>query len=389
MQPALEVATILNRYWDKANEQLKLNGWQWRTLNAVRRCRTAALGGHIDQCDQCGHLQISYNSCRNRHCPKCQGQQREAWMEARKADLLPVPYFHVVFTLPEALNQVCLYQPASVYNQLFSAAWSTIQSFAGDEKYLGGNTGMISILHTWGQTLSLHPHLHCIIPAGGITKNNNWKFTRNNGKFLFPVKALSQVFRARYVAALRKALPGEPKSYFESLFKSNWVVYAKRPFGGPLQVIEYLSRYTHKIAISNQRLTDISDDTVSFTYKDYRQEGNKKTMTINGTEFIRRFAQHILPKGFVRIRHYGILSSRTKQTALPLIKEQLRNKNQSSEVPDYTSTTPKVIEHRCPCCKKGIMQRIMDFDFRGPPPLQLLKTLLNNGTNPVKTKLAV
>jgi hypothetical protein len=376
MQPAFEVATILNRYWDKANAQLKLNGWQWRTLNAIRRCRSAALGGHIDQCDQCGHLQISYNSCRNRHCPKCQGQQREAWMEARKADLLPVPYFHVVFTLPEALNQVCLYQPAVVYNLLFSTVWSTIQSFAADEKNLGGNTGMINILHTWGQTLSLHPHLHCIIPAGGITKNNSWKFTRNNGKFLFPVKALSQVFRARYVSALRKALPEEPRSFFESLFKCNWVVYAKRPFGGPLQVIEYLSRYTHKIAISNHRLTDITGDTVSFTYKDYRQQGNKKTMTISGIEFIRRFAQHILPKRFVRIRHYGILSSRSKQTALALIREQLRNKNQPAEAPDSSTAVPKAGEHTCPCCKKGTMQRILDFDFRGPPPLGLVKTLL-------------
>lgn len=238
MQPAFEVATILNRYWSKANEQLKLNGWQWRTLNAVRRCRTAELGGHIDQCDSCGHLQISYNSCRNRHCPKCQGQQREAWMEARKADLLPVPYFHVVFTLPEALNQICLYQPALVYNLLFSTVWSTIQSFAADEKYLGAATGMISIVHTWGQTLSLHPHLHCIVPAGGLTPNAVWKFTRNNGKFLFPVKALSTVFRARFVAGLRKVLPDEPKSFYESLFKNDWVVYAKRLFGGPLQIID-------------------------------------------------------------------------------------------------------------------------------------------------------
>ena len=390
MRPAFEVATILNCYWDKANEQLKLNGWQWRTLHAIRRCRTADMGGHIDQCDQCGYLHISYNSCRNRHCPKCQGQQREAWMEARQADLLPVPYFHVVFTLPQAINRICLYQPAIVYNILFSTVWSTIQSFAADAKYLGATTGMITILHTWGQTLSLHPHLHCIIPAGGITKDSVWKFTRNNGKFLFPVKALSAVFRARFVAALRKALPNESKAYFDSLFSTGWVVYAKRPFGGPLQVIEYLGRYTHKIAISNHRITDIGNDTVSFTYKDYRQDGAQQQMTLDAAEFIRRFALHILPKGFVRIRHYGILSSKLKVTALPAIRKQLQHPGQPAvPIEKQPKEVVEPIESTCPCCKKGIMQHVMDFNFRGPPPLYLLKELLKDGINPAMSKMAV
>ncbi len=367
MQPVYEVATILNRHWNKANGQLKLNNWQWRTLHAIRRCRTSALGGHVDQCDACGHLRISYNSCRNRHCPKCQGQQREKWMEARKGELLPVPYFHVVFTLPEAINRICLYQPAAVYNLLFAAAWSTIQTFASDQKYLGAQTGMISILHTWGQTLSMHPHLHCIIPGGGITKAGHWKTTRNNGKFLFPVKALSKVFRARFVAALRKDLPGESKGFFDRLFQTNWVVYAKRPFGGPLQVIEYLSRYTHKIAISNHRLMGIGSDTVSFAYKDYRQVGNKKVMTLDAMEFIRRFAMHILPKGFVRIRHYGILSSIIKQTALPKIREQLQPGR--NLIPDINPIiTGSAMVPTCPCCKKGVMQTVIHFDYRGPPP---------------------
>jgi hypothetical protein len=377
MRPAFELATILNQNWDTANEQLKLNGWQWRTLHAIRRCRTAALGGHIDQCDQCAYLRISYNSCRNRHCPRCQGQQREAWMEARKADLLPVPYYHVVFTLPDAINQLCLYEPAQLYSLLFSTAWSTIHSFAADPKYLGGNTGMISILHTWGQALTLHPHLHCIIPGGGITNANHWKATRTNGKFLFPVRALSSVFRARYVAGLRKAFPNEPKSLFESLFKTNWVVYAKRPFGGPLQVIEYLGRYTHKIAISNHRLTNVGNDSVSFSYKDYRDIGTKKQMTLKATEFIRRFALHILPKGFVRIRHYGILSSTVKGTALPAMRQQLGYKQpMQDDNLNVRATTP--VEQKCPCCKKGVMRPLMDFDFRGPPSLQLLKELLKN-----------
>lgn len=389
MRSAFEVATILNQHWDTANQQLGLNTWQWRTLHAIRRCRTAQLGGHIDQCDQCGHLRISYNSCRNRHCPKCQGQQREDWMQARKADLLPVPYFHVVFTLPEAINKICLYQPSTVYNLLFSTACSTIQSFAADEKHLGADTGMISILHTWGQTLTLHPHLHCIIPGGGITKAKYWKTTRSNGKFLFPVKALSTVFRARFVAALRKAFPQEPKVFFENLFQTPWVVYSKRPFGGPLQVIEYLGRYTHKIAVSNHRITDLNNDTVSFTYKDYRHSDTKKQMTLNGIEFIRRFALHILPKGFVRIRHYGILSSKVKVTALPLIREQLQHKQQPITDNSIIATCQVPVEQKCPCCKKGIMQHVLDFDFRGPPSLPVLKEILNIKENSNVAKQAV
>jgi len=379
MQPVHEVATILNRHWDRANDQLQLNGWQWRTLHAIRRCRTSALGGHVDQCDQCGHVRISYNSCRNRHCPKCQGQQREAWMEARKEDLLPVPYYHVVFTLPEAINKIALYQPATVYGLLFSTAWNTIQSFAADVKYLGAQAGMISVLHTWGQTLSLHPHLHCIIPGGGITKGGRWKCTRSNGKYLYPVKALSKVFRAKYVSSLRQALPNESKTSFQSLFNSNWVVYAKRPFGGPEQVVEYLGRYTHKIAINNHRITGIDDDTVSFMYKDYRQEGIKKQMTLHSIEFIRRFALHILPKGFVRIRHYGMLSNAIKVSAIALIREQLQPGMVMPKQGDDKVNIALPAASKCPCCKKGIMQVVMDFDHRGPP-VDLIKLLLRQET---------
>ena len=373
MQPAYEVATLLNRHWDKANDQLQLNSWQWRTLNAIRRCRTAALGGHVDQCDHCGYLRISYNSCRNRHCPKCQGQKRERWIDARRAELLPVPYYHVVFTLPQDINSIALYQPAVVYGLLFTTAWHTIQSFSGDTKYLGAQTGMISILHTWGQTLSLHPHLHCIIPGGGITKKGRWKASRSNGKYLYPVKALSTVFRARYVAALRTALPGQSKSFFQSLFKKPWVVYAKRPFGGPEQVIEYLGRYTHKIAISNHRITNMDDQTISFRYKDYRLQGVNKTMTLDAIEFIRRFSMHILPKGFVRIRHYGMLSNAVKPATLPILREQLMPgiSYESLAKPEVVAVPLVPV---CPCCKKGMMQHLVDFDYRGPPldTLQLL-----------------
>jgi hypothetical protein len=366
MRALFEVADILNNHWDAACNALHLNGWQCRTLDAVRRCRTAALGGHVDACDQCGHVRISYNSCRNRHCPKCQGQKRERWMDARMAELLPVPYFHVVFTLPEGINRLALYKPAAVYGLLFKTAWSTMQTFAADPVHLGALTGMIAILHTWGQTLSLHPHLHCVVPGGGLTKAGHWKTARSKGKFLFPVKGMSKVFRARYVEGLRKAFPEEPKEFFNSLFDKPWVIYAKRPFGGPAQVMEYLSRYTHKVAISNHRLLDVSGTTVTFGYKDYRQQGYKKVMTLDALEFIRRFTMHILPKGFVRIRHYGVLASSVKANTLPAILKQFGIKL----IPDKVIQPPLPINdagYPCPCCKKGRMQIVLSFDYRGPP----------------------
>ena len=288
-------------------------------------------------------------------------------MAARQEELLPIPYYHVVFTLPEAINQLVLFKPVTIYGLLFSSAWSTIQSFAADPKHLGAQSGMISILHTWGQTLTLHPHLHCIIPGGGITRTGKWKSTRCKGKFLYPVKALSAVFRARYVAALRKAFPDQPAAFFQGLFDKPWVVYAKRPFGGPSQVIEYLGRYTHKIAISNHRITAMDEQTVSFSYKDYRQDGNRKEMTLSAMEFIRRFALHILPKGFVRIRHYGMLSNALKPAALPAIREQLLPAMEKNIPEKQIIETPLPIELTCPCCKKGRMQHVMDFDHRGPP----------------------
>jgi hypothetical protein len=377
MVTGYEVADILNMHRDAACTCLHLSGWQWRTLDAVRRCRTAALGGHIDVCDDCGHMRISYNSCRNRHCPKCQGQNRGRWMEARMAELLPVPYFHVVFTLPECINRLALFAPATVYGLLFTTAWSTLQSFAADPKHLGAHTGMISILHTWGQTLSLHPHLHCVVPGGGLTKAGHWKPARSKGKYLFPVKAMSKVFRARYAAGLRKAFINEPKEFFNSLFKKEWVVYAKQPFGGPEQVMEYLSRYTHKVAISNHRLLDVSNASVTFGYKDYRQNGFKKEMTLDALEFIRRFSMHILPKGFVRIRHYGILASSVKSATLPVILKQFGIRV-LSEKSDPVVRLAHDAGYQCPCCKKGRMQIVLNFDFRGPP-LQW-KAICNNIT---------
>jgi hypothetical protein len=360
-----EVAEVLKKHWPLVENQPSINSWQLRTLGAIMRCRTAAMGGHTDACSDCGLLRISYNSCRNRHCPKCQGKQREQWLGKREAELLPVPYFHVVFTLPELLNPLCLYQPKVVYDTLFEAAWETLLVFAHDQKHLGAKPGMIAVLHTWGQTLSLHPHLHCIVPAGGLSKAGYWKKARTEGKFLFPVKAMSKVFRAKYIQKLKLRLPGLEKVLINSLFQKPWVVFAKRPFGSPQVVLEYLGRYTHKIAISNHRITAIDDDTVSFSYKDYRQSGQKQLMTLPAMEFIRRFAQHILPRGLVRIRHYGILSGTGKTKAIPLIRQQLP-----------PGLTPVVVPPRqlaeynpllCPCCKTETMVLLQVLPKRGPP----------------------
>lgn len=364
---AFEVAQVLERNREALSSYCA-NSWQLRTLHALRKCRTAALGGHIDRCDNpdCHRLHLSYNSCRNRHCPKCQGHKKEQWIRARETELLNVPYFHVVFTLPAELNQLCLYQPKLMYNTLFRTAWDIINDFGANPKFLGANPGMIAILHTWGQNLSLHPHLHCIVPGGGITKSGEWKSTKSKGKYLFPVKAMSKVFKARFVAALRKNLKEEKSpGFYESLFKNNWVVYCKRPFLGPEQVVEYLGRYTHKIAISNHRIKKLDNKGVTFSVKDYRHGGRKSSLRLSDVEFIRRFSLHILPKGFVRIRHYGILSSYHKKNILPELEGILGTVRLKEKAP---------LQHRaCPECKKGKLITITTFTARGPPAHWLKK----------------
>ncbi|WP_213190169.1 IS91 family transposase [Cloacibacterium caeni] len=363
-QPQYEVADVLNKLGSKL-EDLGLNSWQLRTLSALKKCRTSALGGHIDACDECGNISISYNSCRNRHCPKCQGRKREKWIENRENELLPVPYFHVVFTIPDTLNSLVLQQPKMLYDILFESAWETLQTF-GKNKNL--QMGMIAVLHTWGQNLSLHPHLHCIVPGGGVDENGAWKNIRNNGKFLFPVKALSKVFRAKFCEKLKANLKdkfnenqeNEYEKNRQSLWEKPWVIYAKKPFGSPKSVVEYLGRYTHKIAISNGRIRGIDDKTVTFDYKDYRQKGIKKQMVLSHEEFIRRFAMHILPKRFVKIRHYGFLSSTWKRIKLKNLQQKLGI--QSKEKP-----LPKPFQPKCSCCKTGNLVTIAMFDLRGPP----------------------
>ena len=358
MRPEKEVAHVLARSWEKVTSS-DLNSWQVRTLRAIKDCRTVALGGHVDGCNSCGHIHISYNSCRNRHCPKCQGHKRVQWIEARETELLPVPYFHAVFTLPDDLNTFALHQPKIIYDALFRAAWETIEAFTGKHN----KAGMISILHTWGQNLSLHPHIHCIIPGGFVNQDGKWTPSKSDGKFLFTVKAMSRVYRAKYVALLRASELVIEQFTYDALFKKEWVVYAKRPFGSPKSVVEYLGRYTHKIAISNHRILAIDDQTVTISYKDYRTEGQKKTMTLSHEEFVRRFALHILPKRFVRIRHYGFLSSTWKRSKLTDLQSKLTGISLTSLPVVLKGTNHKC----CPCCKTGQMIILLTFGRRGPP----------------------
>ena len=356
MQSKHEVADILQDLGNSI-EDLGLNSWQLRTLSAVRRCRTAALGGHVDACDDCGNISVSYNSCRNRHCPKCQGKNREDWIASREQELLPVPYFHVVFTLPDSINSLAIAEPRLVYNLLFESSWETLKTF-GQTKEV--KSGMISILHTWGQNLSLHPHLHCIVPGGGVNDKGDWQNIRSDGKFLFSVKALSKVFRAKYCEKLKEKLPQEYARIRQDLWSKSWIVFAKKPFGTTKSVVEYLGRYTHKIAISNGRIRGIDDKTVTFDYKDYRQKGIKKQMVLSHEEFIRRFALHILPKRFVKIRHYGFLSSTWKRI-------KLKNLQQKLGIQPKEKPLPKPFQPKCSCCKTGNLVTIAMFDLRGPP----------------------
>lgn len=358
MQPGWEVADVLRRV-DTSDASFSIH--QQKTLRAITQCRTAALGGHVDACSDCGSISISYNSCRNRHCPKCQGHKRQEWIEKRQADLLPCTYYHVVFTLPGELNAVALYQPQRVYDALFASAWATLHQFGKTE---GLHLGMIAVLHTWGQNLSLHPHLHCIVPGGGVDEKGEWKQQLRSHKYLFPVKALSKVFRAKYVQHLRDS-GIQDKPLLESLFQKQWVVYCKRPFGGPQQVIEYLGRYTHKVAISNHRILQVDERQVTFRYKDYKADGAVKGMTLSHEEFTRRFAQHILPLRFVRIRHYGLLSSAWKRGKLQALQTAL--KVIRKEHPVNTRL------RKCPCCKTGTLITLEVFVGRGPPHKYLLE----------------
>ncbi len=339
-RPTLEVADIIKKYGDQYRSTAKVPVHHLRVLSAIERCRTAELGGHITVCTDCGSSKISYNSCRNRHCPKCGGLARELWIEDRRRELLPVRYQHIVLTIPAELNEFCRYDPRFCYGLIFRAAWKTLDTFARDPKWLGGAAGATMVLHTWGQNLSLHPHVHAIVPTGGLDQQGQWVHPKRSGEksgFLFPVKAMSRVFKAIYLREFMRAWeqgkinlpPSAPTKtkditrWRRARYRQAWVVYAKAPFAGPESVIEYLGRYTHKTAISNHRLLDLGNGKVTFRYKDYRQAGKQKSMALAGVEFLRRFCLHILPSGFRRIRHYGILSNYHKTKALAAARTSL------------------------------------------------------------------
>jgi len=353
---------------------LSFTSWHLRTLHALRKCRTLELGGHIDKCNCCNNIHISYNSCRNRHCPQCQGHKREEWIAAREKEILPVPYFHVVFTLPHELNPTVLKHPSVIYKFLFKAAWDTLNTFG--KKELQAQIGMIAVLHTWGQNLSLHPHLHCIVPAGGAITSGKWKHAKFKRKFLFPVKALSKMFRAKFVHLLRKSPLKIDQSLYDILFSKKWVIYAKKPFGKPQHVIEYLGRYSHKVAISNHRILEVNKfkNIVKFSAKNYRNGGKNTIIQLSTIDFIRRFQLHILPKGFTRMRHYGCLSSSWKKDKLPKIQAQLSG---STFIVSQLNKPQKLssLLRKCPKCKKGTLITIAEFSGRGPPKSQILMLL--------------
>src|SRR6266700_1554781 len=323
-RPALEVADIFRQHGPAFRTTHALSPEQRRVMRAIEACRTSVLGGHLDQCDACGFQRVSYNSCRNRHCPKCQSLAKARWLEARLADLLPVPYFHVVFTLPEQLASVALQNKRVVYNILFSAVAETLRTLAADPKHLGAEIGFLAVLHTWGQTLVHHPHLHCVVPGGGLALDGSHWRSCHKGFFL-SVNVLARLFRRLFLQALARAHEkgkltfhgtsaclAEPLAFnrlLKSLRAREWWVYAKRPFGGPEQVLAYLGRYTHRVAIANSRLLSLADSKVRFTWKDYRAGGKTKAMTLDADEFIRRFLLHTLPDSLHRIRHYGFLAN--------------------------------------------------------------------------------
>jgi len=357
-----EIQDVFRQYGDEYLNRFSPPPHVWKAVRAIQNCRTAALGGHMDACDECGYVKISYNSCRNRHCPKCQALSKERWLLDRENDLLPVGYFHVVFTLPEELNPFVMRNREKLFNLLFSASAETLKQLARDKKYLGAETGFTSILHTWGQNLVFHPHVHIIIPGGGLTMDGKWRNSRK--KFFIPVKVLAKLFRGKFLNTLqeiRHKIQGLEdddvwRSLAKTLYAKDWYVYCKRPFKTCRSVLQYLGRYTHRVAISNHRIISIQDGKVSFKWRDYKDASKEKVMTLTADEFMRRFLLHILPPGFTKIRHYGFLASAVKKKKLTLCRKltgakiTMMVKLSAAEL--MIKLTGRDIT-LCPCCGAG------------------------------------
>jgi predicted Zn-ribbon and HTH transcriptional regulator len=383
-RPSLEVADIFRGHgpaWRRANAGHVSLG-QLKVMSAIERCRTAALGGHVARCEKCAYTQISYNSCRNRHCPKCQAAAAKDWLAAREADLLPAPYYHVVFTLPAAIADIAYQNKAVMYDLLFKAAAETLITIAADPKHLGARIGITSVLHSWGSAMTHHPHVHMIVPGGGISLDGErWVACRPG--FFLPVRVLSRLFRRLFLEKLIAAhKAGHLKffgqyaaladaqafaTYLAPLRRAEWIVYAKRPFGGPQAVLAYLSRYTHRVAIANSRLVACDRANVTFRWKDYRADGRQKVMTLATGEFIRRFLIHVLPQGFHRIRHYGLLASATRAGNIARARRLLDVPAAQPEAGDTNCTqTNELLAHPCPCC--GGRMVIIEIFQRGSSP---------------------
>jgi hypothetical protein len=363
-RPPWEVADVIHRAGSRFIERYRgsLTWAQVKVLTAIARCRTAALGGHRDQCVRCGYQSISYNSCRNRHCPKCQTNAREKWLRARERELLPVGYYHLVFSVPHELVPLIWQNKKILFTLLFEASAATLLEVAADPKHLGAEIGFLSILHTWGQTLQRHPHVHCVVPGGGLSRNHT-RWISSSPHFFLPVRVLSRVFRGKFVAGLRRAFHSKKlafhgaclplarekafAAFLRTLFRQHWMVYAKPPFGGPKHVLQYLARYTHRVAISNHRLLSVDDNEVRFRWKDYAHHNKRRTMTLTNEEFLRRFLQHVLPKGFPRIRYFGWLANRSRGELLPLCRTLL------GSVPSATPPASPIepATWQCPCCQ--------------------------------------
>lgn len=360
---------VLERFLPALQQKQALSHQQLTVCRHLQQCRTKALGGFQLHCDRCGHETTLYHACRNRHCTRCQQQATQQWCDKQAGYLLPVTYYHLVFTLPHALNSWVRLHPRVVYKLLFASVWQTLSAFGKDPKRLNGKLGMSAVLHTWGQALDLHVHLHCLVPGGAFGSDGEWHAAK--GTYLFPVQALSRVFRGKMISALRKAYnqgelervtrSNEADTLLDSLMKTPWVVFAKPCMPHTRTIVDYLGRYTHRIALSDSRLSHMDGDHVSFRYKDYR-DNRKKVMTLKGTEFLRRFLQHVLPKGFMRVRHFGWLANASRAKNLPLIRAAITQKTsepQETTVETKEETTGQQPERfeglPCPCCKKAVM----------------------------------
>lgn len=382
----ITVQEVFLNFYFRYTQRYTPSPQQAKAAEDIMRCRTAALGGHVYECEECGHTVVRYNSCRNRHCPMCQGVNKAIWVDKRSKDILNAPYFHLVFTMPQQLHSLIYQNQELLYGLMYKVAAETLLELSWDKKYLGAQIGFFSLLHTWGQDLHYHPHIHTVVLAGGLSENNQW--CNSSKKFFIPVKVLAKKFRGKYLYYLKQYYRQDllkfygnteeyrnPKSFsrlLDECYAQNWYTYTKRTFSGPLAVVQYLGRYTHRIAISNTRIVSMDENTVTITVKDYKDGNNTKAITLKGEEFIRRFLMHVLPKGFVKIRHYGILANRNKKTKLELCRKLTLSPSYKPKLEGLkTLEILCLLAGRdvmaCPACREGKLKKVSTF-YSGTSP---------------------